>query len=331
MPANTLRPRILFIGPAPIGDTILTTGVLEYIRETYPNGRFTLALGPTTAGLFRAFPGLEQLISVNKHRNGLHWLRLWKQCLGTKWDVTVDMRGSATTRFLWSRKRFVRQGGVISGVRAADDAARVFGLQESPPLMIHVDKAAQEAISHLIPRKGERLLVIAPGSNWAPKRWPPERFAALAMSLTAPNGPLANAHIIIIGGPGEESMTAAVAKALSAPNVIDLAGTLPLIETAALLEKTNLFIGNDSGLMHLAAAMETPTLGLFGPTDSQRYAPFGPNAAFVRGDRSYEDTMSLVRSRPVLDTMMEDLSVARAQEAADALIKRRVITRREQP
>jgi heptosyltransferase-3 len=317
--------RILFIGPAPIGDTILTTGVLEQLRAENPEAQFTLALSPATTGLFRGFPNLERLLPLAKQRNGLHWWHLWRATVATRWAISVDMRGSAMTRFLRSSRRYIRQGGVVSGVRAADDAAKVIGLNQSPPLAIHTDSAAKAAIAALVPNDRRALLVLAPGSNWGPKRWPADRFAALARRLASAGAVLSGARIVVLGGPGEEPMTGSVAAGLSGHDVIDLGGSLPLLEAAALFERSQLFVGNDSGLMHLAAAVGAPTLGLFGPTDDQRYAPFGRRAACVRGERTFAESLALYRANPIDDSLLDDLSVERAEKAAlDLLAASRV-------
>jgi ADP-heptose:LPS heptosyltransferase len=115
---------------------------------------------------------------------------------------------------------------------------------------------------------------------------------ALARALTEPGGALAGHGIVILGGPGEA-------------------------EAAALLSRASLYIGNDSGLMHLAAAAGAPTLGLFGPTNAEEYAPSGRHARVVEADRHVSPP-----SAPDLETLarMEALPMERALAAATALL-----------
>ena len=108
--------------------------------------------------------------------------------------------------------------------------------------------------------------------------WPADRFVALFHALE-PLLPGARAVIFAGPGAGERAMAAPVLAAL--PGAVDLAGCLSLPEAAACLARCRLFVGNDSGLMHLAAAAGTPTLGLFGPTPASEYAPAGRRAAAV--------------------------------------------------
>jgi ADP-heptose:LPS heptosyltransferase len=131
---------------------------------------------------------------------------------------------------------------------------------------------------------GGPVLALGPTANWRTKMWPAERFVALAERLTAPDGPLPGARIAILGGPGaaERAMAAPVLAAL--PGALDLVGALMLPEAAAVLARSALFVGNDSGLMHLAAAAGAPTLGLFGPTPASEYGPVGRRARAVLAD-----------------------------------------------
>ena len=104
---------------------------------------------------------------------------------------------------------------------------------------------------------------------------------------------------------------------------LDLVGIPNLLVTAACLERATLFIGNDSGLMHLAASMGTPTLGLFGPSQEVHYAPWGPHCAVVRTAKSYKE----IRNDPdydyhLQDSWMSTLSVDAVEDAATALWKR---------
>ncbi len=148
------------------------------------------------------------------------------------------------------------------------------------------------------------MIALGPTANWLPKVWPADRFAALFAALAA--GPLPGAIPAIFAGPGPEERAMAAPLLDLLPGAIDLCGALSLPEVAACFRRCALFVGNDSGLMHLAAASGTPTLGLFGPTPWAEYAPSGRCAGFVRSPTQ----------------RMEDLAVADALAAALALVGR---------
>jgi ADP-heptose:LPS heptosyltransferase len=116
-----------------------------------------------------------------------------------------------------------------------------------------------------------------------------ERFNQTARELLGPRGPLAGGRLMIVGGPDDRQAALALRTAVPRERLIDLAGRESLLVSYAALQRARLFIGNDSGLMHLAAAAGAPTLGLFGPSDERLYAPWGPKARTLRGPRSFEE------------------------------------------
>ncbi|MFT8542653.1 glycosyltransferase family 9 protein, partial [Acetobacter sp.] len=103
--------RILFITATRLGDAVLSTGILNTLIQQWPDARITVACGPVAAGLFRHMPGLERVLVMHKRRYDLHWLDLWKTCAPTRWDMTVDLRGSIISFALRSGRRFVMRGG----------------------------------------------------------------------------------------------------------------------------------------------------------------------------------------------------------------------------
>ncbi len=150
---------------------------------------------------------------------------------------------------------------------------------------------AQELLTTLKIPINKILIGLHPGSapNAAFKRWPLERFAVLARALIEKH----NAHILIFGGPDEENLKQELQQKIIAPisPVTNYQLTVTLISsnlltTAALIQRCRLFIGNDSGLMHLAAAAGAPTLGLFGPTDERQVGPRASSAISARAGKS---------------------------------------------
>ena len=293
--------RILFITSTRIGDAVLSTGLLDHLLRAHPDARFTIACGPVAEGVFTRMPGLERIIPLAKRRWSLHWLELWWKVAFRRWDLVVDLRGSAIVWLLWTRERGVMKGGRRAGHRLLH-IAETLGIAPAPrPVAWFGAEEAARAAS-LLP--GGAWLILGPTANWRVKMWPAERYIALAQRLTGPGGLLPGARIAILGGPGgtERDMAAPVLAAL--PDALDLVGKLSLPEAAALLARATLFIGNDSGLMHLSAATGAPTLGLFGPTPASEYAPIGPRAQAV------------LAKGPPAHTPMQRLSVDAVAEAA---------------
>ncbi len=139
-------------------------------------------------------------------------------------------------------------------------------------------KQALALLTGLISKGGNKLmplLAIHPGAGAYSKAriWPTERFAAMAQALTISH----NAAIIVLGGPDETEMAAALSEMIGADcTIINLAGRTNIHETAAVIEQCDLFLGNDSGPMHIAAAMQTPVVAVFGPSNRHAWGPYTP-------------------------------------------------------
>ena len=284
--------RILFVTSNRVGDAILSTGLLDHLIRTYPQARITIVCGRVAEGVFARMPNLERIIVLDKLPYGRHWLALWAKVLPHWWDLVVDIRGSALSwmvptarRAVWRRK---------PGHKIVELAA-VLKL-DPPPLPVAWTTAPDRARAAVLLADGPPVIALGPTANWAPKTWPPERFAELFHALAS--GPLPGAIPAIFAGPGPEEAAMAAPLLAALPGAINLCGRLNLPEVAACFARATLYVGNDSGLMHLAAAAGTPTLGLFGPTRAAEYGPSGPRAAAVL---SRDGTMAGLRVADALD------------------------------
>jgi heptosyltransferase-3 len=279
--------RILFVTANRLGDAVLSTGLLDHLIRTWPEARITVACGPVAEGVFQRMPRLERIIVVAKQPFGAHWLRLWAMTVTQRWDFVVDIRGSALSWMIPARRRAVMRPA--TGHKSLQ-LARVLQLDHAalPVVWFSPEDAATAAC--LLPA-GRPIIVLAPTANWAPKVWPAERFVTLFRQLEMTY--MSGAVPVVIAGPGETEATMANPVLSALPNAIDLVGRLTLPEIAAMLSRANLFVGNDSGLMHLAAASGAPTLGLFGPTNAAEYAPSGPKAAALTSPNDSMETISV--------------------------------------
>jgi len=300
--------RILFITATRLGDAVLSTGLLRHLLETYPQARFTVSCGPIAAGVFARMPRLERLILVPKRRFDLHWWHLWRACAGTRWELAIDLRGSALTLLLRARKRAIMSGGRRPGHRLTH-LAGTLRLPEAPLPVAWIAPEDHAAAAALFP-VGVPLIGLCPTSAIANKIWPPERFVALFQGLTHT---LPGARAVIFGGPGEIEAATAGPVLAALPDAIDLVGRLSLPEAAACLARCTLVVGNDSGLTHLSASTGAATLGLFGPTSADEYAPAGALAAAVLAEGSPGHAP------------MRDLPVSAALRAAETLLVRAAV------
>jgi len=313
--------KLLFVTGTRVGDAVLSTGLLDHLLRQNPGAQVTVACGPAAAPIFAAVPGLERLVSIRKRKYSLHWLTLWLQTLRTSWDLVVDLRGSALAWLIPAHRRRVWRNHTRPGHRVSHLGA-FLKLDPPPAPKLWIDDARRAEAARLISAGGQ-VLALAPTANFKGKCWPADRFAALALALTAPDGPMPGARIAIFGGPDERAMAQPVIDALPADRVLDLVGAADLLTIAACLQRCRLFIGNDSGLMHLSAAGGVTTLGLFGPSPIERYSPWGAHTAVAATSIPYPRHWEMLKADPgFVDLMMDTLSVERAEQAARDLLER---------
>ena len=275
--------RILFIAPSRIGDAVLSTGVLAELCRRYPDARVTVACGPVARQVFETHPQLEQLTVLRKRKFAGHWLGLWARVAWRRWTFAIDLRRSALPWLLLARHRAVAAKGE-RGTHRVETYAHTLRLEQPPRPTVWLRARDRERADKLL-GGAKSVLAIAPTANWPAKVWPADRLAELVARLTAADGPLPNAAVFITGGPNEQEQAQPVIDAVSPDRRVAAVG-LDLATTAAVFERCRLFIGNDSGLMHLAAAAGAPTVGLFGPTDATAYAPVGRATRVVRTPES---------------------------------------------
>lgn len=266
---------ILFITSSRIGDAVISCGILERLRLEHPRARFTIACGTVAEGVFTRFPALERLIVFEKESFDRHWLRLWTRLAPHIWDIAVDVRGSAITLALAARKRYILKGGRRPGRRYAQLGA---ALGFAPPPLPVAWTAPEDDFKAAALLGDGPVVALAPTANWEGKIWPAERFINLFYELRAK---IPGARVAVFGGPGKMEAELAEPVLKAVPDAINLVGHLTLPEVTACLRRAVLFVGNDSGLMHLSAAAGTPTLGLFGRSRASEYAPAGPRTAIA--------------------------------------------------
>jgi heptosyltransferase III len=308
---------ILFVTATRIGDAVLSTGILSYLIERHRPARLTIATGPLAAPLFQAVPELTRIVVVNKWPWSLHWLPLYGAVAPRRWDLVVDLRGSVLAWLLRSGERKVMGKGDPHEHRVRQ-LGRLFNLDPPPSPRLWTAPDHDRAAAALIPG-GSPVLGIGPAANWRGKEWRAERFAMLAERLTARDGILPGARVAVMAAGHELSQAGPLLTALPGNRRIDLVGKVDLPTAAAVLRRCTLFIGNDTGLMHLAAASGTPTLGLFGPSPVEQYAPWGPIAAYVRSIESPATMFPPGFDHRTTGTLMDGLSVDAAEAAARRL------------
>lgn len=316
-------PSLLFITSTRIGDAVLSTGLLDHRLRTTPGLRVTVACGPLVADLFGATPGVERVIALTKGPRARHWRHLWAEVVGTRWDEVIDLRNSVVSRAIGARRRTIYRGdGGTATTHKVVQFGRLLGLDPPPAPVVPVSPDDQDRAAALVP-PGPVVIALAPVANWHAKTWPADRFVALIDRLTEGADALVpGARIAVLGGPGDRPAAQPVLEAIPPDRCLDLVGGVGLRVIQACLARCALFIGNDSGLMHMAAAAGCPTLGLFGPTPEAVYGPWGRHCAVARPPEPAAVLFPPGADPTTLPCAMLGLSVAAAEAATRALWQR---------
>ncbi len=293
--------QMLVIRLSSLGDIVLTTPILRLLRTHYPMAQIDFMTKAAYHDLLRAHPCVDRVILFEAEHGIRQTLRTLRQ---TRYDLVLDLHrtlrsrllvhGLRARRTLVYRKQTIRRALLVRlgwntlqamtpvPVRYAAPLRRLGITAPLPPTEIHVTPESQAAMRAYVQqrypgRDGPALLAVAPGAGWPTKQWPVERFAAAAQQVAYEH----QAAVIVLGNATERPLAEALAQHLSVP-VLNSAGQLPLMHTAALLQQCRLLLSNDSGLMHLATALQVPVVAVFGPTVQEfGFYPFQAKAVVV--------------------------------------------------
>ncbi|MGE4318378.1 MAG: lipopolysaccharide heptosyltransferase II [Deferribacterales bacterium] len=271
--------RILIFNPSFLGDSVLTTPLIQAVRKKHPDAYIAFCVRPEYVPLFQGLSFLDEVIAFDKRGKdaGIGGMFRFADTLKEKnFDMVIAPHKSIRTNLtIFLAKIPVRIGFVegamstlLTATRARDmDLHEVqrnmllyeAAFQELPekfPLAVYIDQQAKERFASL----GEKLVGIAPGSVWATKMWPAERFAEVADHLKEKGY-----TPVIIGSP--DDVPAAERLIQSAKHQhINLCGKTSLKELPALISCFSLLVTNDSGPMHIAVAAGVRCVAIFGPT-----------------------------------------------------------------
>jgi lipopolysaccharide heptosyltransferase I len=333
-------PHFLIVRLSAIGDVLHGVPVLNALRAHFPRARLSWVVEGRAGELLRGHAALDRLIVAPRG-----WLkspaavwRLWRELRADRPDVALDLQGLArsalTACFSGARQRlgFAGKDGRefsrwLYTTLVQPTAAHVIdrNLQLLRPLGIHqpavrFDLPGYEAetltIAHYVWQRAlGPFAVINPGAGWPSKRWEMDRFAAVAAHLGQHHG---LPSVVVWAGAEERAWAEQIVRA--AAGHAFLAPDTTLRELAALLRRACLFVGSDTGPMHLAAAVGTPCVALFGPVAARRNGPYGPGHIAVQ---QMCLTGSRRRRRGADNATMRAIAVADVTEACDRVLAER--------
>ena len=283
-------PKVLFVTSNRIGDCVISSGVIREIGRQLPGAAITVACGRPPAPFFRAAPGVERVIILDKKKMAGHWFDLWKQVVGARWDLVIDIRGSALGYLIPTKRRVVYNRSWETGLRKVEMVSRLMGSSVAlEPEIFFDDRSRAEAAAVIDPQLASGsgpgpILALAPIAHQPGKSWPADRWGQLVERLKA-EPRFDGWRFMAVGGPGDRPPATPALEA-AGERGIDFVGKGDILASAAAIDRATLFVGNDSGLMHVSAALGKPTLGLFGPTEWWLYGPWGPRTRTVASNET---------------------------------------------
>ncbi len=306
--------KVLFITSTRLGDAVLSTGLLEAMRKKHPEAKVTVVCGPLPASIFEGFPNVERVIALKKKKRHGHWIDLWTFAVKTRWDVVIDLRNSAVSRLIRAKERYVFGPHISQDLHKVEQAAATMRVGDVPAPTLYFTKAQEQFADTLINPYGP-FIAVGPSANWIGKTWAPENFIKMIAFLTAPEGPFPHARVAVFAAPGEEDQARPVLNSVSPERRIDGIAKGKPGEVAAALARASFYIGNDSGLMHMAAASGVPTFGVFGPSWPHLYRPWGEHTAFSRTPEDFAQLTDFPGYDPktLKHSLMSSLSLDQVQ------------------
>ncbi|HEY7128959.1 MAG TPA: putative lipopolysaccharide heptosyltransferase III [Nitrospira sp.] len=295
IPRNILAIKLRYLG-----DVLLATPTLHALKSAYPGARLTVLVNRGTEDILRGNPQVDEILPLDRGS-------IFQQCRFTseirrrRFDTVVDLTDGDRAAFLtWISGASVRIGfnaeqrwtgrcytTVVTGPPGAHRIER--DLAALAPLRLKAqvrvpriwlgpedDARADQLVAQLGIARDRSWIMIQPGARYWFKAWPPERFAEVADGLHDRFG----CQVLVGGNPQEAALAQTVVDhAKSRP--LNIAGRSDVRTLAALLKRSALFVGNDTGAMHIAAAVGTPVVGLFGPSNPAEWGPRGDRAETI--------------------------------------------------
>jgi len=294
-----------------VGDAIMALPALRAVRQRHPDAKISIVARPYVADIYRDQQVCDELIAYDPSGENRGWTgreKLIAELRSRKFDVALLLQNAFDAAWLAWRAQIPQRIGYARDARGLLltkaipvpkpgeiplhekfyylelllRAGWLDRLPNEPHITLRVPDAARQRAMQTLLEAGSRphavrIAVGAGASYGSAKCWSPDRFAKALNALLAH----ADGDVILFGTPGELPVSTAIAAELQRPP-IDLTGKTSIADLPALLSQCHLFLGNDSGAMHVAAAVGLPVVAVFGPTDPDGTAPVTPRLTIVQ-------------------------------------------------
>ena len=301
---------IFIIKQTSLGDVLHSTGHIRTLKENFPDSQITLLTADTSFDIFKYNSHIHRILLFEKDRAKREWLRnpkwlvshiisLIREIRKVHYDLAIDLQGRfKSVMFLYSakaKKKIVKGRWLflphvkqpeIHAIEEMSQVLRKAGVCVSNSAMeVFTSRSEAENVQALIYRINpaqKRMMIISPFTRWNTKNWGVEKFRTLLESLPR------DIFVILTGAADRKDDIDQLIFGTSSPDTINLAGQLSVLEFAELIKRVSLVLTGDSFPMHLASALDTPLIALFGPTDEKRIGPLSAQSMVLRGKEDCE-------------------------------------------
>ena len=270
--------KILFVSLSNIGDAVMTLPTLIYLKKMYPSAKFDLICDMRSVEIFQSFPSINK-IYIREKKGGIYYqLRFIRKIRQTNYDLAVDLKTDFLLWFLRAKRKIRKMNNKSLHSVEKHFISICSNLKKIPDPKIYIPTKLQNNIKKVFPSNKGKTVALALGANSNHKVWPTKNYVRLLKLLK-----IKFANIILIGSKNEMDK-AQLFKKLYTKKVYDFCGKLTLLETASVIKKSDFFIGNDSGLGHIASAVNTQSFIIFGDGDPDRYHPWGNKSSWYQNN-----------------------------------------------
>jgi len=261
--------KILFITLSNIGDAVMTLPTLEFLNQKYPGSKFDLVCDERSFEIFKYIPYVNKIYLKDKKKGLYGNLILINELRKKNYDIAVDLRTDFYPYLLKAKEKFykVKDNSIHSVFKHFMSVEK--DLKKIPKCKVFIPKEILKKTNNFFKNPNLKTVSIALGANSSFKIWPTKKYIQLLNSLQK------KFDYVFLIGDQRDFLKAEYFSKNYANKSINLCGSLSLIETAAIIKHSDFFIGNDSGLGHIASAFDTPCFVIFGEGDPVRYRPWG--------------------------------------------------------
>ena len=271
--------KILFITLSNIGDAVMTLPTFEFLNNKYPESYFDFVCDKRSVEIFKYLPNVRKIFIKNKKKGLLGNFFLIKELRKKEYDIAVDLRTDIYLYFIRAKEKFFK----ISNNNLHSIEKHFMSVEKDlsklPSPKIYIPKTIFNKNKNFFFKNQDKTISVALGANSSFKIWPTEKYIALLNQMSNKFD-----QVFLLGDIRDYSK-AEFFKNNYKNKSLNLCGKLSLLESAAIIEKSDFFIGNDSGLGHIASALNIPCFIIFGEGNPLRYRPWGNKSFWYQSEK----------------------------------------------